>query len=136
MKSNLFRVTLGLLVIGTLQITPISLAGQVIPDQRLSVRLEIYGLNNITGQILGIVTTRNLSGYRIIDSAELDSSDNRTDGVGFMWVPTQNATLTAGSEYKVCLLIIKDASMFCQTNIKSGSLRNEYVTLKIRHRIE
>ena len=102
-------------------------------EKEVRLTLTLFGLNEHPGNITifmegGNQTTRS----SILDPAQLDIKDNGTlDGIGEYGLVLYNSSLTAGQEYRVCVLTTNPVDLICESGLKSPSDRREYVSMDL-----
>ena len=106
------------------------------------VIMTIQGLDHNSGDIVTIVSVNGDSRVKLFDDAKTYiQSVNASDGTGGIieYVATfPNVTVTAGSEYKACVLTTRDIEPICETGTNSPASRPEFadVTLNATGGIE
>ena len=107
------------------------------------VTMTIFGVEKSTGDLVAIVAVNNGqdSKVKLLDSeGSYVIPGNSTEGGGIIeYVATfPNVTVTAGSEYKACVLTTRDIEPICETGTNSPASRPEFadVTLNASGGIE
>ena len=100
------------------------------------VTLTIFGVEKSTGDLVAIVAVNNGqdSKVKLLDSeGSYVIPGNSTGGGGIIeYVATfPNVTVTAGSEYKACVLTTRDIEPICETGINSPASRPEFVDVTL-----
>ena len=107
------------------------------------VTMTIFGVEKSTGDLVAIVAVNNGqdSKVKLLDSEGYYVIPVNTTGAGGIieYVATfPNVTVTAGSEYKACVLTTRDIEPICETGTNSPASRPEFadVTLNATGGIE
>jgi hypothetical protein len=135
--AYLAAVVMVLTFIATFKINPI-LAETGNGDDIFKVIMTIFGVDRSKGDIIAIVTTNNGEASRVkflkseapyvvpLNASAVDS------GHLVEYVATfPNVTVSAGEEYKACVLTTKDLNMICSTGQNSPASRPEFVDLSL-----
>ena len=100
------------------------------------VTMTIFGVEKSTGDLVAIVVVNNGqdSKVKLLDSeGSYVIPGNSTGGGGIIeYVATfPNVTVTAGSEYKACVLTTRDIEPVCETGTNSPASRPEFVDVTL-----
>jgi hypothetical protein len=99
------------------------------------VIMTVQGLDHNSGDIVTIVSVNGESRVKLFDDAKTYIHSVNADGTGGFIEYTatfRNTTVSAGDEYKVCALTIKDSNLICQTGNNSPALRPEFIDLYLQ----
>jgi hypothetical protein len=100
------------------------------------VTMTIFGVDKSVGDLVAIVSVNNGqdSKVKLLDSeGSYVIPGNSTGGGGIIeYVATfPNVTVTAGSEYKACVLTTRDIEPVCETGTNSPASRPEFVDVTL-----
>ena len=98
--------------------------------------MTIFGVEKSIGDLVAIVAVNNGqdSKVKLLDSeGSYVIPGNSTGGGGIIeYVATfPNVTVTAGSEYKACVLTTRDIEPVCETGTNSPASRPEFVDVTL-----